>query len=146
MRIIKSLLLFLIVASCSQSIGDESPIVSKITAQVSGITDECKKLDVIDAEMQRLIAKIKAKYSSEELFEKRFEMSQVYWIQYRDRHVKALYPLDWNTHYRKEYTKEVFNDCKCKENNRMTLIRIKELAFYLEESEEKGDCPAIWNQ
>ena len=141
---------FLIVASsfliiqCTTEPGNG--VLSKIISKVNQEATECEKLDILDAEMQQLVKEIKTKYRAEQFFNKRFEMSQVYWIQYRDRHLRALYPLDWNTYYRKEYSAETFNECKCEELNRMTINRIRELVMYLGESEKKGKCPSIWNQ
>ena len=56
-------------------------------------------------------------------------MEQVYWIQYRDRRLRAIYPKKWDQHYRKNYGKEVFNPCKCKkELLRLSESRIRGLA------------------
>lgn len=108
--------------------------------------DPCAEFDIADKEMLDLMEAIKQKYSEEELFLERFDMSQVYWIQYQSRHLRALYPEDWDSHYRKIYGKEVFNPCKCKELARMTRARIKELQMYMAGGPNgQEECPSIWN-
>ena len=51
--------------------------------------DPCTELDQVDKEMLDLLESIKTMHKSEEFFQKRFEMSQVYWIQYRNRHIRV---------------------------------------------------------
>ncbi len=108
--------------------------------------DPCTELDQVDKEMLDLLESIKTMHKSEEFFQKRFEMSQVYWIQYRNRHIRALYPKDWDRNYRKEYGKEVFNSCKCKDLIRMTKMRIEELNMWIDGGpSNQKECPSSWN-
>ena len=96
--------------------------------------------------MLDLITLIKEKHKDSTLFLERFDMSQVYWIQYQNRHLRALYPEDWDRHYRKKYGKEVFNPCKCKELTRMTAARVEELKMFLKGGpDDQKECPSIWN-
>ena len=109
--------------------------------------DPCSEFDVVDLEMLNLIEEIKTKHADNQKFLSNFNMEQVYWIQYRDHHLKSLYPKDWKRHYRKEYGKEVFNPCKCKEMTRYTKDRIEELNRWLEGGpSDQDDCPSLWNQ
>ena len=107
----------------------------------------CSTFDENDLMMNDLIREIKEKYKSNRFFGPEFDMEQVYWIQYRDKRLRSIYPYDWNTYYRREYGKEVFNPCKCEELNRMTLRRIKELELYLQGGpSDQKECPSIWNE
>ena len=118
--------------ACSQSTGDN--------------TDPCTQFDKVDKEMLDLIESIENKFVGDQLFKKALTMSQVYWIQYRDRHLRALYPEDWDRHYRKKYGKEVFNPCKCKDLTRMTQARIEELKMWVEKGpNNQAECPSTWN-
>lgn len=109
--------------------------------------DPCTRFDSVDLEMLNLIEKIRANHQSDKKFLSNFNMEQVYWINYRDHHLKSLYPKDWSRHYRKEYGKEVFNPCKCKEMIRMTEARIDELKLWLNGGiEDQSECPSLWNE
>lgn len=97
--------------------------------------------------MLDLIEQVRAKYQTNQRFLRNFNMEQVYWIQYRDTHLKAIYPEDWSRHYRKEFGKEVFNPCKCKEMTRYTKERIKELKLWMSGGPaEQDNCPSLWNE
>ena len=115
------------------------------TEQIS-YKDVCEGYDVIDAEMLQVIDKIEEVFSADRQFLARFRDSQVYWIQYKDRHLRALYSKDWDLFYRKNYSKQVFNSCKCKELIRLTELRVKELKWYLNDGpSDQNDCPSAWN-
>lgn len=106
----------------------------------------CTSFDETDRQMLDLIAEIEQKNAKDKEFQRAFTMEQVYWIQYRDSRLKAIYPKDWSRHYRKNFGEEVFNPCKCLELNRMTLRRIEELNLYLEEGpKDQMDCPSKFN-
>lgn len=108
--------------------------------------DHCSEFDAIDLEMLNLINKIQTKHQDNKRFLSNFNMEQVYWIQYRDNHLRAIYPQDWDRKYRKEYGKEVFNPCKCKEMTRFTKERIKELKLWLKGGPGgQNECPSLWN-
>ncbi|GAB4241388.1 MAG: hypothetical protein Tsb0034_18410 [Ekhidna sp.] len=110
-------------------------------------TDPCSAFDRIDREMLDLISEIETKNANKKEFLKAFKMEQVYWIQYRDRHLRAVYPKDWDRYYRKEFGKDVFNPCKCMEMTRMTRRRIEDLQVFTTNSpDEQKNCPSIWNE
>lgn len=92
--------------------------------------DPCKEFDALDLKMLTLIEEIKAQENQSKQFISRLDNAQVYWIQYRDRHLRAMYPGSYDT-YREQYGKEAFNACKCKEMSRMTRLRIEELSQWL---------------
>ncbi len=104
----------------------------------------CVEFDNIDREMLDLIKTIRAKHKDHAKFQSNFNMEQVYWVQYRDTHLKAIFPEDWSRHYREQYGKELFNGCKCQEMTRMTKNRIKELELWLEGGAGNEDCPSLW--
>lgn len=108
--------------------------------------DPCTQFDEVDRQMLDMVETIKSKHADDAIFLERFKMEQVFWIQYRDRHLRALYPRDWDRHFRKKFGKEVFNPCKCKELTRFTMNRIKELEHWLEGGVKGQDeCPSFWN-
>ncbi|MEO1096317.1 MAG: lysozyme inhibitor LprI family protein [Bacteroidota bacterium] len=90
----------------------------------------CAELDAIDLEMLQVHEKIKSKYSGDERFLQRLQDAQVYWIQYKDRHIRALYPLE-KKNYKEKYGK-TYNQCKCKEAARLTYLRVEELKIWLD--------------
>jgi hypothetical protein len=107
----------------------------------------CDEFDKLDQEMLELIGKIQQKYGENKKFLSNFNMEQVYWIQYRDHHLKSLYPQDWNRYYRKNFGKEVFNPCKCQEMTRFTKQRNDELRLWLSGGvSEQSECPSLWNE
>ena len=74
-------------------------------------------------------------------------MEQVYWIQYRDRRLRAIYPKKWDEHYRNNYGKEVFNHCKCKELLRLSESRLEDLQMYLMNGpDDQQNCPSMLNK
>lgn len=130
---VKLLILTISLTACSGPSADDS--------------DPCTAFDRADKEMLDLINSIESKFSKDNLFKKRLNMSQVYWIQYRDRHLRALYPEDWDRHYRKKYGKEIFNSCKCQDLTRMTLARIEELKMWVEKGpDNQAKCPSTQNK
>lgn len=115
--------------------------------QQDGPKNPCTEFDDSDLEMLNLIESIKKKYAHNTLFIQRFEMSQVYWVQYRDRHLRAIYPKDWDRSYRKENGTEIFNTCKCQELTRMTKTRVEELNLFMTNGpNDQLDCPSVWNE
>lgn len=110
--------------------------------------DICAGYDAIDKEMLDVIEVIETENKSNIKFLERFRNEQIYWIQYKDRRMRALYPEDWDLYYRKNYGKQVFNACKCKELIRMTDERVTELRIYLNGNgpEDQRDCPTSWNK
>ncbi|MEM9897364.1 MAG: lysozyme inhibitor LprI family protein [Bacteroidota bacterium] len=134
--------LILAISSCNPKDSDEN------TSDYQRLQKICAQFDEADRIMLDLINEIKSKHAENSKFLDRFNMEQVYWIQYRDTHLRALYPLDWNREYRKKFGKEVFNPCKCKELTRFTEQRIAELNLWLEKSPipDQSECPSLWNQ
>jgi len=110
-------------------------------------TDPCSEFDAIDLEMNNMIEEIRRVHSDKKMFLYWFNLEQVYWIQYRDNHLRTIYPNDWDRHYREEYGKELFNPCKCKEMTRYTKDRIKELKYWFDNPPKGQDeCPTLWNE
>ena len=122
-------------------------IVLAISACQSEEKDPCTKFDEVDREMLGLINQIRTKHSDNKKFLSNFNMEQVYGINYRDHHLKSVYPEDWSRYYRKEFGKEVFNPCKCKEMTRFTYNRIEELKLWLSNGPSGQDeCPSLWSK
>lgn len=98
----------------------------------------CEQLDEIDLEMLNLIDQINKLYQDDKSFLKAFKDSQIYWIQYRNRQVKAVYPLS-----PRKYDFDV-GECKCEVYRDLTKIRVKELKKWIEgmpESQCQGSIP-----
>jgi uncharacterized protein YecT (DUF1311 family) len=105
-------------------------------------TNSCTQFDKMDAQMLAIIDAINAKNSDDDKFITAFSMEQVYWIQYRDRRLHAIYPENWDHHYRVAYGKELFNSCKCQELLRLSINRMEELKMYLDGGpEDQQNCP-----
>jgi len=105
----------------------------------------CDNFNSLAAEMENVIDKIKIKYASEDLFLRRFDDAQVYWLQYKERHMKMLYPDGYDV-TRKKYGRDTFNPCKCKELERLFTLRVDELETFLS-GPRKGqeECPTSNN-
>ena len=71
--------------------------------------------------MLQKLDSIRSQYKREPDFIKRFNEAQIYWIQYKDRHIRALYP-DKKEDYKKEFGMD-YNHCKCDEHVRITKAR-----------------------
>ncbi|MEQ8237845.1 MAG: hypothetical protein RIA69_01465 [Cyclobacteriaceae bacterium] len=96
--------------------------------------------------MLTITSQVNEKYSSDKAFLEDFKMEQVFWIQYRDRRLRAMYPRSWDNFYRKKFGREEFNTCKCQEMVRMAKIRIADLEMYINGSDaEQADCPSMLN-
>ena len=109
--------------------------------------DACKKFDELDTKILSLMNKIEVKHKNDRHFLEAFNMEQVYWIQYRDRRLRAIYPKKWDQHYRKNYGKEVFNPCKCKELLRLSESRLEDLQMYLMNGPiDQQNCPSMLNK
>ena len=122
-------------------------LISALSCGKSEHPDPCSEFDAIDREMLDMIKAIRTKYKSNKKFLSNFNMEQVYWINYRDHHLKSVYPEDWSRHYRQEYGKEVFNPCKCKEMTRFTKERIIELELWSSRGPAGQDeCPSLWKE
>ncbi len=134
--VILLLISILILFSCSTSNNERSEVYE----------NACLEMDAVDLEMMNLVGKIKASHKNINFFAKNFEEEQLYWRQYRNRRLRALYPADWGRIYGENYG-DTFNQCKCKEVVRMTKIRIEELNMYLEGGpDEQAECPSVLNE
>jgi len=132
------LAVLIFVSSCNSPKKNEEAISYK---------DVCEGYDNIDAEMLLVIEDIEEAFKDDRIFLKRFRDSQIYWTQYQDRHLRALYSKDWDLFYRKNYGKQIFNSCKCKELIRLTSLRVDELKMYLNGGpNNQKECPSAWNQ
>ncbi|MEM6525932.1 MAG: lysozyme inhibitor LprI family protein [Bacteroidota bacterium] len=131
MRYLYFIFVILIITSCSGNHNEVEP---------------CTSFDAIDLEMLNLIEEIKQNFTDRS-FKKKFDLAQVSWIQYRDRHIRAIYPKDMDRDYRKVYGREEFNNCKCQELIRMTRIRIEQLKMFVDGGpKDQADCPSEWNK
>lgn len=83
--------------------------------------DPCDALTKVDREMLDLVAEIEKDYKDDEVFITAFKESQIYWTQYRNRQVKAVFPLS-----PRKYDFDV-GECKCELMSAMTSARIEEL-------------------
>lgn len=103
--------------------------------------DPCDVYDAIDLEMLNTYDEVMANYKGEDhkSFRKRFSASQVYWIQYRDRFVKALYPDDQEDYRQQDW--KTYSRCKCTELTLLTKNRIEELRLWLDGSPSRTNCP-----
>lgn len=110
------------------------------TEKAAELKNACKELDNVDLKMLKIIDDIRDRYKTEDTFLKRFENSQIYWIQYKDRHVRALYPGK-KEDYKKLYGTE-YNNCKCKEWVRLTKLRIEEIERWIKPKAEGDLCPS----
>ena len=109
--------------------------------------DVCATFDEIDAKIVALMDEIQVKHKDDRPFLDAFNMEQVYWVQYRDRRLRAIYPKKWDQHYRKNNGKEVFNPCKCRELLRLSERRIEDLQMYLIGGPaDQQDCPSKLNE
>ena len=106
----------------------------------SEIKDSCTELDRLDKKMLEVIDSIENKYFDQEAFLNRLRDAQIFWIQYKDRHVRALYPLNKN-YYSKTFGVD-YNECKCAEWARLTKNRIEELSIWLDGASRYDECPA----
>jgi len=107
----------------------------------------CSEVDMLEEQRLDIVKKIQEKYAYEPLFKRRFDQERVAWTQYTTRRLRALYPRDWDRVYRKEFGKEEFNDCKCKELVRLKKMRIIELEYYLDGSpDNQNECPSLQNE
>jgi uncharacterized protein YecT (DUF1311 family) len=86
----------------------------------------CDALTQADREMLDLIEEIENEYQNDKEFITAFKNSQVYWVQYRNRQVKAVYPKS-----PKKYDFDV-GACKCELMREMTELRIIELRRWTE--------------
>ncbi len=112
-----------------------------------GTYDACTEFDQLDKEMTLLINDIENKFVGNREFIDAFNMEQVYWIQYRDRRLRSMYPKNWDTYYRKNYGKDVFNPCKCQELLRLANNRMDDLKLYVSGGpEDQESCPSMMNE
>lgn len=96
--------------------------------------DPCKQLDEIDKKMLDMIEQIKEEYKGDKGFILAFNDAQVYWIQYRNRQVKAMFPKS-----PRKYKYDV-GECKCKAYRDLTVIRVKELQKWLDGVSPSETC------
>lgn len=95
---------------------------------------ECEIYDSLDLKMLQTYDSIEKKYEGNKEFLKRLVLAQVDWIQYRDTHIRLLWPL-------KKENYDNYVECKCKVLNEFTRIRIEQLQVWIKE-EEMFDCPS----
>lgn len=102
--------------------------------------DFCAQLDAIDLKMLNLIKEIEEKYKADKAFIKAFKDAQVYWVQYRNRHVKAIFPLS-----PRKYAYDV-GECKCEVYRDLTQDRVKQLQKWVEGVDEDKTCKGSYHQ
>ena len=118
-----ALTLSLLFVSCSESSKVEN---SDLTV--------CERYDEIDLKMLNTIKQITAEYQGDEKFLDAFKDAQIYWIQYRNRQIKAVFPLQ-----PKDYDYDV-GACKCELYSELTTIRINELERWLQGVPAEENC------
>lgn len=140
MKHIIVLLTALLICSCSDNQKDsKQPIID--SEEISKL-DPCSQLDVYDRQMLDLYEEVMVKYKDDFDFINWFKQSQIYWVQYKDRHVKSLYP-DKNDSYKRKYGMQA-NYCKCEEWTRMTKRRIEDIEVFLGKGSDRyKDCPTV---
>jgi hypothetical protein len=107
----------------------------------------CTAFDEVDANMLQLIEQVNQKHVGNKSFLEAFKMEQVYWIQYRDRRIRSMYPKNWDRFYRKNYGRETFNSCKCQELLRLAENRMDDLNMYLVGGpRDQESCPSMLNE
>ncbi len=117
--------LLIILSSCSQT--NETDSFADFDYE-----EICGEFDKYAFEQKSLLDQIRAKYKDDKHFINTFNQEQISWIQYQDKRLRGLYPKDWDTYYRKNYGKRIFNGCKCIELIRLSKIRNADLKIYLE--------------
>ncbi len=128
-----------VLSSCSQN-SKTNPYANLDYKQI------CEEFDKYAFEQKALLDQIRAKYKGDKHFINSFNQEQISWIQYQDKRLRALYPKDWDTYYRKNYGEPTFNGCKCKELIRLSKIRNEDLKIYLEGPDiGQEDCPIQGN-
>ncbi len=122
-----------------------SIIIGAASCTNQNATAPCDEWNALAVEMKTVMDQIKANYESETLFLKRLGESQVYWLQYKERHMKMLYPEGYDI-TRRKYGEETFNPCKCKELTRLFKLRVDELKVF-RDGPRKGqeECPTFNN-
>ena len=99
----------------------------------------CKEYSKADLEMLDLIDQIKEENKEDMVFLKAFDEAQIYWVQYRNRQVKAVFPLS-----PRKYDFNV-GDCKCEIYSDLTKLRIEELRKWVVGVPE-GNCAGTYNK
>ncbi len=113
--------------------------VASFTACKPEKQNPCKEFDKIDLEMLQIIDEINSRYAEDRKFIAAFKDAQIYWIQYRNRHIKAIYPLE-----PKKYDFDV-GKCKCEVYSTLTLKRIEELKQWVDGVPEAAGCEGTFN-
>lgn len=99
-----------------------------LSCQHKETKDPCKELDEVDRKMLDMVEQIKDEYKSNRVFLTYFKNSQIYWTQYRNRQVQAIFPPDSP---RRKYEYDT-GPCKCEVYCDLTEIRIRELQKWLD--------------
>ncbi len=97
-------------------------------------TTACKQLDEIDLEMLNIIKQIEQEYQQDEEFMLALKDAQLFWTQYRNRQVKAVF-----TKSPKNYDYLV-GECKCEIYRDLTALRVKELQKWLDGVSPEVTC------
>lgn len=106
----------------------------------------CSDFDGVDAEILSVIDQVNSQNAGDKEFLVAFKSEHLYWIQYRDKRLRSMYPKNWDTYYRKTFGKDVFNPCKCQELLRLSENRLKDLKMYLNGGpSDQKDCPSMLN-
>lgn len=107
-----------------------------ISCEKPATKDPCKELDAVDKKMLDMVEQIKGEYKSDRVFLTYFKNSQIYWTQYRNRQVQAIFPPDSP---RRKYEYDT-GPCKCEVYRDLTEIRIKELQKWLDGVPKDTNC------
>lgn len=129
MKLYTPLMLVMLLSFCSQKKAENNDFTENDDKTA------CEQLDEIDRVMLDLIEEIKEKKKDDKLFLTAFKDAQIYWIQYRNRQVKAVFPMSPN-----KYDYNV-GECKCAIYRDLTLLRVEELKRWTKETPYTEDCP-----
>ena len=114
-------------------------LVIFLTQTLAGCSEKtelnaCQQLDEIDLKMLNIIKQIEQEYQHDEAFIAALKDAQLFWTQYRNRQVKAVFPLS-----PKNYDYEV-GECKCEIYRDLTGLRVKELQKWLDGVSSEVTC------
>ena len=98
----------------------------------------CQQLDEIDLKMLNIVKQIEQEYQHDEVFIAALKDAQLFWTQYRNRQVKAVFPMS-----PKNYDYEI-GECKCEIYRDLTGLRVKELQKWLDGVSAEVTCPGSY--
>ena len=124
---ISNVIMVILLLGCSKNSEEFTTTDSVVSSEfVYEASTPCKQLDEIDLRMLNIIKQIEQEYQHDEIFLFAFNDAQIFWTQYRNRQVKAVFPLP-----PKKYDYPV-GECKCEIYRDLTELRVKELQKWID--------------